>query len=281
MRLQSHEVKVLNEEKAKELGVVDFELARGDSTIALRVVNDFSSAVESEEGVVSVGTLIDVLYRTMRQGFPVPATHAAAWRAISQNINNCKEAHNFSQVQASIESAEIGKYDVEFHIVNPNLTAEAMSAAPKTIRVAGDALTITSYRELSNRLQQYRHTLVMNNDVLEVHLFVSPETFAAANELAVALTTEDGVFTVVIANGDKVVYAPIVPKYLIADAGALMKAIETSTSTTPYPPVEFLKGDIIHVTSDRDFDALNSGVLMALMALESKYYDHGETAVAE
>lgn len=280
MRLQSHEVKVLDDEKAKELGVVNFELARGDSTIALRVVNDFSSAVESEEGVVSVGTLIDVLYRTMRQGFPVPATHAAAWRAISQNVNNCKEAHNFSQVQASIESAEIGKYDVEFHIANPNLSIEGRTE-PKTIRVAGDALTIASYRELSNRLQQYRHTLVMNDDTLEVHLYVSPETFAAANELVVAMTTEEGVFTVVIANGDKVVYAPVVPAYLVADSGALMKAIETATSTTPYPPVEFLKGNIIHVTTDRDFDALNSGVLMALMALESKYFDNGEAAVAE
>jgi len=270
MRLQSHEVKVLNEVEAKESGVVDFELSRGDSTISLRVVNDFSAAVDSVVGVVSVGTLIDVLHRTLRLGFPVPATHAPAWRAIIQNVNNCKEAHNFSQVQANIETAEIGKYDVEFHITNSTPSLD-VAQSPKTVRVSGDALTIDSYRELSNRLQQYRHTLTMNDNVLEVHMWVSETTYGMAQELTKALTTQDGVYTIVIRNGEKCVYAPVVPTFLVSDSGKLMSQIEKSTNVTPYPPVNFISDRIVSVNAEHDFDALNNGVYLALTALEAEY----------
>lgn len=270
MRLQSHQVVIEDPQTLRDMGASPVTLTGEDgSTISFNIANDFAAR---EPSVVSIGTLIDLLYKAVQSGLPIPATHATVWRAIIQNTANTKEAHNFSQVHASIENAEIGAYDVEFHIRPVMLALTDEDIQPKTILVKGDSLTIETYLELSNRLQQYRHTLTISREnVLEVHIYVDENTYKLADQLATALTTADGVYTFAILNGGKVVYAPVVPAYLVESKDALIEQVKRSTNIETYPPIDEADATLFVINTNSDFDRLHNGVFLAISALEAQY----------
>lgn len=273
MRLQSHSVVIKDQENLKAMGASDVELTNAEGNVTLlRIANDFSAAV-NEEGVISVGTLIDVLHKALAGGYPVPNTHAAAWRAINSNIHNAKLAHQFSQTQQDIEDGVMGTLNVVFHFTNGmglNLDDS------KEITIAAADVGLTAYRELANRLSQYDHNMQVVGNDLKVWMRVSPYTFAEAEQVAKALTTADGCYTVAIYNGDKLVYTVVFPAYLVGDANDVIEAIKKRTDLDTYPEVTPY-GLLIKISGVEKFDTLLNGAYNALGSLEAKYADEKQS----
>ena len=205
----------------------------------------------------------------MSGGYPVPNTHASAWRAITSNIQNAKQALQFSQTQSDIEEAAMGTLNVVYHFTNGhgfNLDDS------KEITIPAAEITLTTYRELANRLAQYDHSLQVADGNLNVWLRVSPYTFAEAEQVAKALTTADGCYTLAIYNGEHLVYTVVMPTYLVSDATEIIEAVKARTDIDPYPEIT-LYGLLLKVATHEKFDVLLNGMYNALGGLEAKYAD--------
>lgn len=275
MRLQTHTVAVTNPETVATDGFHAVKLVNGDDVQNLKISNDFSTAIETDPSIVSVGTLIDLLFQVSNKGLEIPAAHATTWRAIISNIRNTKQAHVFSQTQVDIEMAAPGSLDVVFHLKD----MVGLTPNEDLLFHIDKANVNLSYLLLANRLQQWTHTLETHDNALHVYLRVSGNTYAQANQLVNALVTPDGCYNVLITNGEKVVYPCVMPKYLVESLEDLERILVKRTNLENYPEVTVVDDTLTIVTKEQ-FDVLLNGLYSAMDSLEASYADRDASATA-
>lgn len=281
MRLVSHDITESTTEDQKAIGVQSFDISKdGVFQQTIKVTSDFNPVLAEDPTVLSIGTLLALLDLGTQKGLAVPNTHAAAWRAIINNVRTAKGAHEHSQSLVNTETAKTGTLGitVNFH---PSLQGLDPNDQIVVVKRAPETYTRESYVELFQLLQHIQYSFQCDGNELVIDVYNPNPFFKAEAEKVVDTwitknSTTDAIITL---GGGKMAGYYAYPNFILGDAetraetvvAALRKHLPEEVGIT----IDTLGIPTVFVEQDAEksvsIDTIQNGLYLAANALESEF----------